>query len=533
MASQLVSIGAWSGDAVAFDREGIAALARLPREPVHVVHDSGTGCLGLAQGGELRSDGEYALLASLGPLYPEWLGDRDFTEAHGLRFPYVAGEMATGLTTARLVIAMAGAGMLGFFGAAGLSLAETEHAIDEIEAALGDSGAAWGSNLIHSPNEPELEQATVDLYLRRGVRRVSASAFMSLAPSVVRYAFSGISITGHGEILRPNHVFAKVSRPEVARAFIEPPSAELLSALVESGGLTSEEASLASRLPTAEDVTVEADSGGHTDNRPLGVLLPLVLAIRDKAGARHGYARPVRVGAAGGIGTPSAAASAFALGAAYILTGSVNQSAVESGASPAVKEMLAAADVADVVMAAAADMFELGVKVQVLRRGTLFGVRAAQLYQLYSSHESLEEIPASVVAQLERDLFRAPVAGIWETTRAYWEARDPRESERAARDPKHRMALVFRWYLGMCSRWAKTGEQERRTDYQVWCGPAMGGFNDWVRGSFLEPIENRGATQIALNILEGAAVLTRAHQLRTYGVPLPPEAFDFRARPLA
>jgi hypothetical protein len=37
---------------------------------------------------------------------------------------------------------------------------------------------------------------------------------------------------------------------------------------------------------------------------------------------------------------------------------------------------------------------------------------------------------------------------------------------------------------------------------------------------------------ITLNLLEGAAVVTRAHQLRTYGAPVPAAAFDFRPRPL-
>ena len=37
---------------------------------------------------------------------------------------------------------------------------------------------------------------------------------------------------------------------------------------------------------------------------------------------------------------------------------------------------------------------------------------------------------------------------------------------------------------------------------------------------------------IALNLLEGAATVTRAGQLRTAGVELPPGAFDFRPRPL-
>ena len=73
---------------------------------------------------------------------------------------------------------------------------------------------------------------------------------------------------------------------------------------------------------------------------------------------------------------------------------------------------------------------------------------------------------------------------------------------------------------------------ERRTDYQIWCGPAMGAFNAWVKGSFLEAPEARGVVQIARNLLEGAAVFTRAHQLRTFGVPVPSSAFSWAPRPL-
>src|SRR5262249_49890002 len=186
---------------------------------------------------------------------------------------------------------------------------------------------------------------------------------------------------------------AKVSRPEVARLFMSPAPADMLGALRASGALTAVEADLAARVPIATDVTVEADSGGHTDNRPLGVLLPVILAVRDDIEADLGTPGAIRVGAAGGLGTPAAIAAAFALGAAYVMTGSVNQAAVESGVSADAKRMLAEADVADVAMAAAADMFELGVKLQVLRRGTLFAARANRLYEIYRAHESLEQVP--------------------------------------------------------------------------------------------------------------------------------------------
>ena len=74
---------------------------------------------------------------------------------------------------------------------------------------------------------------------------------------------------------------------------------------------------------------------------------------------------------------------------------------------------------------------------------------------------------------------------------------------------------------------------ERDSDYQIWCGPAMGAFNRWVEGSFLESADQRHAGQVALNLLEGAAVVSRAQQLRCYGLPIPPACFDFRPRPLA
>jgi PfaD family protein len=521
---------AGSSELPSYGGPALVALIQRVREPVDLVEDPRTHRRGLASPGAGISDAER--MASLPALYPEWLGDRGFLETHHVRFPYAAGEMAGGIATVALVLEMARAGMIGFFGAGGLPFDRIEKAVDEIQTALGPDGPSWGTNLIHSPNEPDHERAVVDLYLRRGVRRVSASAFMALTPNVVRYAASGLATDASGRVVRRNHLFAKLSRPEVAAQFMAPAPAAMLRDLVAARLLRADEAALAERVPVAEDITVEADSGGHTDNRPLVGLFPVILALRDRLEAKHGFTRPIRVGAGGGLGTPSAVAAAFALGAAYVMTGSVNQSAVEAGTSVEAKKLLAAAGIADVIMAPAGDMFELGVKVQVLRRGTMFAVRAAKLYDLYTRHRSLDEVPTAVRAELERDLFRAPLAETWASTRAYWARRDPREVERAEKDPKHLMALVFRSYLGQASRWAQSGDASRRLDYQIWCGPAMGAFNEWVAGSFLADPQNRTVVQIARNLLEGAAVVTRAQQARSYGVPVPATAFDFRPRRL-
>ena len=254
--------------------------------------------------------------------------------------------------------------------------------------------------------------------------------------------------------------------------------------------------------------------------------------LRNQIASTRGYPRPIRVGAAGGLGTPGAVAAAFALGASYVLTGSVNQACVESGLDADGRQMLAQAGLADVVMAPAADMFELGVEVQVLKRGTFFGVRAKKLYELYRGYDSLDALPAGEKLRLEKDILRVSIADAWRDTCKFWQERDPREVAKAEADPKHKMALVFRSYLGQASGWAIAGVRDRRLDYQIWCGPAMGAFNAWSAGSFLSEPENRSVVQVARNLLEGAAAVTRAHQLRSFGVPIPPAAFDFRPRPL-
>lgn len=502
------------------------ALWRLA-DPVSVVEMEG-GAVATNGGrpllGARPGRDEHRLLGYVPPLLPESLGDPAFRRAHGVRFAYVGGEMANGIASVRMVQALARAGMLGFFGAAGLLPSQVEAALAELEA-LGD--LPWGSNLIHSPDDPALEAAVADLYLRRGVRRVCASAYLDLTLPIVRYRVHGIHATPDGRVVAPNQVMAKVSRPEVAKKFLSPPPEDLLAELVRRGEIDEAQARMASRIPMAEDVTAEADSGGHTDNRPLVVVFPAICALRDELHEKHGYEVRPRVGAAGGIATPASAAAAFSMGAAYVVTGSVNQGCLEAGTSDLVREMLARASSTDVAMAPAADMFEMGVKVQVLGRGTLFPVRAARLYDLYRAHESLEAIPEKVRRELEEKIFRSTLEEAWEGCKRFFAERDPAQIERAEKDPKHRMALVFRSYLGQASTWANRGVAERRADFQVWCGPAMGAFNDWAKGSFLEDWRERTVVSVARNLLHGAAVLARVAALRAQGVSVPPEAERF------
>jgi PfaD family protein len=273
----------------------------------------------------------------------------------------------------------------------------------------------------------------------------------------------------------------------------------------------------------ADDITVEADSGGHTDNRPLVVLFPIIAQLRNEIQQKYQYKKRIRVGAAGGISTPGAALAAFSMGAAYVVTGSINQACVESGISDGVKELLANVASTDVTMAPASDMFELGVELQVLKRGTLFAARAKKLYEYYNRYKGIDAIPADEKQKLETQIFKMPLEQVWDACVTFFQERDPEQIANAENNPKRKMALIFRWYLGLSSNWANAGVPDRIMDYQIWCGPAMGAFNEWVKGTYLEKAENRRVVDLAMHILDGAAYLHRINSFKNQGVDLPIE----------
>jgi len=518
-------LGWWEHGAARPQTEPDAILAALRTPAAAMTLVDLDGRTALAVGGRVTlgesapSAKGLALTAFVPPLPPQTLGDPGFKKAFGLRYAYVMGAMANGITSVEMVKTAGENGMIGFFGAAGLAPSQVEAAIHQTRNALQDR--PFGFNLIHSPQDPDLEMRLVSLYLESGVGCISASAYLNLTLPLILYRVKGIHRGPAGDVVCPHKIIGKISRVEVASRFLAPPPAKFLAELLQRGLISANEAELAAHIPVADALTAEADSGGHTDNRPAMTLLPTMLALRDQITAQNHYSRPVWVGLGGGIATPQATAGAFAMGAAFVLTGSINQACMESGTSDTVRRMLADARQADVTMAPAADMFEMGVKVQVLKRGTMFPLRAAKLYDLYRAYETYDQIPPKEKALLEKDYFRCSFEKEWEQTRAFFAQRDPRQNQRADRDARHKMALVFRSYLGQSSNWANQGDPSRVLDYQIWCGPAMGAFNEWTKGTFLEQPENRKVVTVAHNLLFNACVLMRYNWLQCQGAALP------------
>ncbi len=434
------------------------------------------------------------------------LGSSTFKADYNVKRAYASGAMVRGIASKELVIRMAKAGYLSFFGAGGLDLATNESNILAIQKEL-KNGESWGMNLLSNPYEPDMEMKTVDLYLRHGVKNIEASAFITISAPLVKFRLSGLSKDDEGYPLIQNRIIAKISRPEVAEVFLNPAPQALVTKLLDQGEITPEQAQLAERVPMADDLCVEADSGGHTDMGVSTVLLPAIIRMRDEICRRCEYRTPVRVGAAGGIGTPEAAASAFILGADFIVTGSINQCSVEAGTSDTVKAMLQELNVQDTDYAPAGDMFEIGARVQVMKKGVFFPARANKLHELWRNHNAWEDIDEKTRNQIEKNFFARRFDQVYADTREYFLERNPLEIEKAERDPKHKMALVFRWYFAYSMRLAAAGDPAHKVNYQVHCGKAMGAFNQWVRGTELESWENRHVEKIADKLMTATADL--------------------------
>ncbi|MGK0365110.1 MAG: trans-AT polyketide synthase/acyltransferase/oxidoreductase domain-containing protein [Saprospiraceae bacterium] len=508
----------WKGSPrnIVFEAAAIQEKLSATDKPCYILQDF-RGRIGASNEGELVSEGRgLQVLAMANPMTAAQLGDSSFQKDYNLKYAYKTGAMANGIASEELVIAIGKAGFLGSFGAAGLVPARVLQAIEKIQGALPTQSYAF--NLIHSPNEPALEEGAVKLFLEKGIHVVEASAFLALTENIVHYRVAGLSEDADGNVVTKNKVIAKISRKEVATPFMQPAPERFISSLLQKGKITPAQAKLATRVSMADDITVEADSGGHTDNRPLVALLSTIIQLRDEMQAKYNFEKKIRVGAAGGISTPASALGAFMMGAAFVVTGSVNQACTEAGTSEHVRKLLQTVASTDVMMAPASDMFEMGVELQVLKRGTLFAPRAKKLYEYYKKYNSIDEIPADERAKLEKQIFRKPLEEIWQGCIEFFQQRDPEQIERAQGNPKRKMALIFRWYLGLSSNWANAGTDGRAQDYQIWCGPSMGSFNDWVKGSYLEDYNNRHAADVAEQIMQGAAYLYRVQALKMQGV---------------
>ncbi len=433
----------------------------------------------------------------------ERLGCQEFKKDYGLKYAYLAGAMHNGITSKEMVVKMGKSGFMCFFGTSGLNLAQIEASIKYIKKELKNE-QPYGMNLLYNIRDTEAEEKIVDLFLQYEVRNIEASAFISVTPALARLRLKGVKRNAQGHVVTKNKIVGKVSRPEIAEAFLSPVPERIIEKLLSEGKITHEEAELSKEIPVVDDLCVAADSGGHTNYGAAFVLIPAMLKLRDEMMDKFKYMKKVRVGAAGGIGTPEAAVAAFVMGADFIMTGSINQCTVEGGTSDSVKDLLQQINVQDTEYAPEGDMFEIGTRVQVLKKGVFFPARANKLYELYRQYNSLDDIDEKTRNHIQEKYFRRSFEQVYQEIKSSYSLK---EIDKADQNPKYKMALIFQWYFNNSIRLALDGVEDVKVDYQVYCGPSLGSFNQWVKGTELESWKNRNVDEIAIKIMTETANL--------------------------
>ncbi len=425
-------------------------------------------------------------------------GSEEFKKDYGVRYAYVQGAMYKGISSAEMVIRMGKANLLGIFGTGGLSLEQIEQELIKIKNGLC-KGETYGMNMLYSADKTEEEEKLIDLFIKYRVPVIECSAYVHLTSALVRYRLSGIAVDGQGRVYSQNRIIAKVSRPEVAELFLRPAPDSIVEKLLYENKISFEQSKLAKSLAMADDICAESDSAGHTDQGVALALIPAMKLLRDCTQEKD--QKKVRIGAGGGIGTGEAALACFLLGADFIVTGSINQCTVEAATSVYVKNMLQEVNIQDTQYAPAGDMFELGAKVQVLKKGVFFPARANKLYELYKQFNSLEEIDENTKYQVESKYLQKSFDQVYDEIKdRYSEA----IIDKAEKNPKYKMTLVFKYYFAQSTKSAIDGVENNKVNFQIHCGPALGAFNQWVKDSELENWQYRHVDVIAEKIMQQA-----------------------------
>lgn len=431
------------------------------------------------------------------------LGSKGFIKDYNLKYTYIIGSMCSGISGAKMLKAAADAGLLAIAGTEKMTYKQIEELIKEVQQST-DKKASTGFNLCYDILRSKREKEISELYLKYGVTIIEATGYSTITKPLVKYRLTGLKKNMQGEVVAKNHIIAKVSRSEIAECFMSPAPKRIVDVLLRDGEITEEEAALSQLLPMSYDICVEADCGGYTDCANLFSVLPAIKSLSEQVMKKYSYNKKIRVGASGGIGTAQSAASAYLMGADFIMTGSINQCTVESQTSDMAKEMMSVINVQDTGYINAWEEYDSDKKIQVLKRGTLFKARADKLYSIYQNTDGVDFIDEKTKTQIETRYFKKTFEDVFEEIKQDNNLQNEQILE-AETKPKMKLKLILKWYYEKSLQWAIQGDMERQSDFQIMCGAALGSFNQWVKGTELEDWRNRTVASVADKIMNSAA----------------------------
>ncbi|MCG8569828.1 MAG: ACP S-malonyltransferase [Spirochaetes bacterium] len=121
----------------------------------------------------------------------ESLGNKEFKKEYHTKYTYVVGGMHYGISSPQLIINLAKAGILSFFGTNGLELSVIEKGITEIQKKL-QNGEPYGMNLVHHIEDKEKDEKLINLFLDCQIKNIEISSFTSITPCLLKFRAKGL-----------------------------------------------------------------------------------------------------------------------------------------------------------------------------------------------------------------------------------------------------------------------------------------------------------------------------------------------------
>ncbi|WP_459480607.1 ACP S-malonyltransferase [Clostridium saccharoperbutylacetonicum] len=434
---------------------------------------------------------------NIGKFIDKTLTYNNFTGEYKVKYPYVIGGIERGISSKEMIVKSGTEKILSFLGTKKMDLDEIEESIIYIKDRLTE-GEPFGINITYDYFNSEISEKIINLCLKYNVKNIEVSGYTNIPNCVIRYKLEGIK-RKNGSLVCENRVFYNTARLNIEE-LLKPISESTVKNLSRER-INYEDVSIFRNISIIDGLTIKCD--GNSNNNGFNILniLPVAVRVKNKVLEKFKYMNKIYIGVGGGIGNPEALAVSFMLGADYVVTDSINQCSIEANCSELVKDLLEQVGFEDTIYVPDAERFEIGGKVQVLKKGVMFPSRANKLYELYRQYDSYYEIDEKLRSQVEKKFFMKSFEEYYDECKKGLSAEEINIIEK---DEKKKMAVVFKRYLTESSLLAQKGVDEQRMNFQIYCSPAIGVFNNYVKDSELKDWRKRSVTKIAEVLMNDA-----------------------------
>ncbi|MCO4784209.1 MAG: 1-acyl-sn-glycerol-3-phosphate acyltransferase [Candidatus Cloacimonetes bacterium] len=407
---------------------------------------------------------------------PKHLGSTGFKKLFGLDYAYFVSGLPSYTHGRGMLQNLFENGMLGFFNLDGLTFNEKEESLNM----LNQHDFRFGVEIHLDDFDEEEDKKLITLLMAQNIKYLLVKSCSKISEPLIRFK------SKEGNLL-----IAKVSHPDQCVA-LSSGKKDVFSAFLIDGSFVSSQ-----------------------DTRSILSLMPSIKSLLNE--------KNIYLGVTGDLGTPDALAAAFAMGADFVSTSSINLLSNDVSGADSYKECIKKVRFQDVSLVSSFESFESGAKTRALNFGTRFVAVSTKIGSWFFERRSIDTLEDSEVKYLEEKVFGSSITQTLLDAKAFFEFRNPSLIEAASNNSRISLAMLIRYYLEMGHLWAIEGNDNKKIDYNIKCGLDLASFNQWRQGTIFEDDQKLSVVQIALNLMMGAQFEARKQFLKSQGIEISPD----------